>query len=224
MRCTRCDKLAIPQVLGRDPLGRLIFGWCLECLKAEGCTEIELVKSIRQSRSFGAWMSRPLKERVAKPSATAGSGSAAINEGPVRPGTPGLDLLLVRQRYVLVVAALLGLWGLAFLAGALAWVLWPKPVEVGEGLPRTPFFLGLAGGSLLALSGFLLVAGLEATGRGEPIRKATRLVTPVLIAGILLYGIVYHSPRRDPWLVALAFVVLLLGGLAGREKRIRVES
>ncbi len=43
MRCTRCDRLAIPQAVGLSREGLVVFGWCLDCLEETGCTEIEAV-------------------------------------------------------------------------------------------------------------------------------------------------------------------------------------
>ena len=37
MRCTRCDRIAIPQVVARTPENLLVFGWCLACLAEERC-------------------------------------------------------------------------------------------------------------------------------------------------------------------------------------------
>lgn len=33
MRCVRCDRIAVPQVLARLPDGRLAFGWCRNCVR-----------------------------------------------------------------------------------------------------------------------------------------------------------------------------------------------
>lgn len=41
MRCTRCDRIALPQVLARAPDGRLVFGWCPACLASESCVVID---------------------------------------------------------------------------------------------------------------------------------------------------------------------------------------
>src|SRR5262245_16458944 len=41
MRCARCDRIAVPQVLGRAEDGRLVFGWCPLCLVDEGCEPID---------------------------------------------------------------------------------------------------------------------------------------------------------------------------------------
>lgn len=42
MRCTRCDRIAVPQALGRLPDGRLAFGLCVRCLTDEGCEAIRI--------------------------------------------------------------------------------------------------------------------------------------------------------------------------------------
>ncbi len=42
MRCTRCDGLAVPQAVGLDPDGRVIFGWCRSCLAEARCRLVEV--------------------------------------------------------------------------------------------------------------------------------------------------------------------------------------
>lgn len=42
MRCTRCQGFVTPQAIGRDHQDRLIFGWCLRCLREEGCRLISV--------------------------------------------------------------------------------------------------------------------------------------------------------------------------------------
>lgn len=44
MRCARCDRIAVPQALGRTLGGHLVFGWCLDCLEEEGCIEISVAR------------------------------------------------------------------------------------------------------------------------------------------------------------------------------------
>jgi hypothetical protein len=42
MRCTQCDGLAVPQAVGLDPDGRVVFGWCPRCLVENRCTIVEI--------------------------------------------------------------------------------------------------------------------------------------------------------------------------------------
>jgi hypothetical protein len=42
MRCTRCDDLAVPQAVGIAPDGRVVFGWCLQCLADQNCRLVEI--------------------------------------------------------------------------------------------------------------------------------------------------------------------------------------
>lgn len=42
MRCTRCDGLAVPQAVGISEDGRVVFGWCLECLADTHCDLVEI--------------------------------------------------------------------------------------------------------------------------------------------------------------------------------------
>jgi len=57
MRCARCDRLAIPQAVGRMPNGQVVFGWCLDCMEAAGCVRI---KRARGARAFRRRRRRPL--------------------------------------------------------------------------------------------------------------------------------------------------------------------
>src|SRR4051812_17883958 len=41
MRCTRCDGLVVPQAVGIDPEGKVVFGWCLQCLADHRCKLVE---------------------------------------------------------------------------------------------------------------------------------------------------------------------------------------
>jgi hypothetical protein len=50
MRCTRCDRIAVPQALGRLPDDRLAFGYCLRCLVAEGAESIQIARPRRRKR------------------------------------------------------------------------------------------------------------------------------------------------------------------------------
>ncbi|HEX8200868.1 MAG TPA: hypothetical protein VF590_10290 [Isosphaeraceae bacterium] len=42
MRCTRCDRIAVPQAVGLTREGQVVFGWCLTCLAEQGCTLVEI--------------------------------------------------------------------------------------------------------------------------------------------------------------------------------------
>ena len=42
MRCTRCDGLVVPQAVGIDADGRVVFGWCLRCLARSKCRLVEI--------------------------------------------------------------------------------------------------------------------------------------------------------------------------------------
>lgn len=44
MRCARCDRIAVPQAVGRTAGGRVVFGWCLDCLEEEGCTDVVIAR------------------------------------------------------------------------------------------------------------------------------------------------------------------------------------
>src|SRR3954463_14496362 len=41
MRCTRCDGLAVPQAVGIAPNGKVVFGYCPQCLADTNCRLVE---------------------------------------------------------------------------------------------------------------------------------------------------------------------------------------
>lgn len=200
MRCARCDRLAIPQAVGHSPEGLVVFGWCLHCLEEAGCTDIEVVK-------------RP---RVHRPSIR-----------PVLALEPtGLRVTATRwsrQRAVLSVAAILGGWSLVLLALGV-WSVQhppPDPSPLGNGTPM----LFLIGGAATAATSLVLL-GLS-QGR---VLLASRRVCGWVQSGsfllalvILLIGIVFHDPRRDPFVVAAAGLALTLSiGANWQQRRLSV--
>jgi len=42
MRCTRCDGLAVPQGVGIAPSGKVVFGYCRDCLADPKCRLVEV--------------------------------------------------------------------------------------------------------------------------------------------------------------------------------------
>ena len=128
MRCSRCDRPAVPQALGRDGDGRLVFGWCLDCLHAAGCSEIEV------ARGAGS------DPRHLPP--------LFLAHIPARPDA-------TRRRGVRIVALVLTLWSVLLFTGG-AWAIWANsarpPSPMGNG---TPLFL-FAGAVSTALTALLL--------------------------------------------------------------------
>src|SRR3989442_1110962 len=58
MRCTRCDRPAVPQAVGRTPDGLVVFGWCVSCLEETGCLDVRVARHPTPRRPL-ARSSRP---------------------------------------------------------------------------------------------------------------------------------------------------------------------
>lgn len=50
MRCSRCDQIIIRQAIGKTIKGVLVFGWCFDCMRDEGCLEVEVAERSKLSR------------------------------------------------------------------------------------------------------------------------------------------------------------------------------
>ena len=130
----------MPQAVGRTRDGDLVFGWCLDCLKTTGCTEIA----------------------VAHPPRGARSSTRLDLEGP--PGRTFHTGRARRSRVVVLVTSLLAVWGLALLAAGVRLLLKPSegsPSPFGNG---TPVLLLVGGGATLVTSlllGLTLIRAAE---------------------------------------------------------------
>lgn len=199
MRCTRCDRLVLRQVLGRGQGGELIFGWCESCLSREGCqlaSDDTIVLKVKTRKSWRArW------RRVRHGFRQAGR---AILQGD-------------RRLAALGIAGLFAAWALilTFIGGRKL----PGP-RVPNALPNGSGAVFLAGGGMMAV--LSLAVWMSLIGRAERRQVALRLiqVAALIIAiGTLLWGILRHEPRRDPWIVAVVAMGLLVATLARRVER-----
>jgi hypothetical protein len=198
MRCAQCDRLAIPQAVGLSPEGLVVFGWCLDCLEEAGCTEIEVVERRRDRR---------------RPPRVTSLGSIAP-----RPAADRRD----RRRLFLFVTSLLSVWSIVLIAVGIWTIRQPpasNPSPLGNGRPM----LFLAGGAATATTSLLLFVlshGRALLGSRQAwlwVQSASFL----LALAILCAGIVFHDPRRDPFVVAAAGLALGLSvGAHWRERRL----
>lgn len=126
MRCARCDRVVIRQAVGRAPDGRVVFGWCLDCMAEQRCGRIQVA---RGGRLFG--------------------GLKAYRAGR------SLSSQERRARGLAAVAVLLILWGATFAAVG-AWKTWHSgrlgAAAAGRGMP----VVLVIGGAALALAGLTL--------------------------------------------------------------------
>lgn len=197
MRCARCDRLAIPQAVGHSPEGLVVFGWCLHCLEEAGCTDIEVVKRprVRHSLIRPVLTLEPTGLRV------------AANRWS-------------RRKAILGVAAILGGWSLVLLAIG-SWSIQrpppPNPSPLGNGTPM----LFLTGGAATAVTALVLL-GLSQGRALLASRRACGWVQSgsfLLALAILVVGILFHDPRRDPFVVAAAGLALTLSIGANWQQR-----
>lgn len=48
MRCARCDRPLVSQAVGWTVDGLVVFGWCLDCLKATDCRDVQVARPRRR--------------------------------------------------------------------------------------------------------------------------------------------------------------------------------
>ncbi len=206
MRCTRCDSPAVPLSLGRLRDGRLVFGWCRECLVANGCEsldegpEMELVLNRSQARR---------RRRTARRARAAARSPEEVRR------------LILRS-----IAQVLALWALLLAVAGGFLVPGPsaRPTDpVGNGARA---FLLVGSGVMLVIA---LVLGFSARrtvrGRRPTPRRLVPIVSTLMIVVVLVWGIGWHKLSRDPWIVAIVALVLLASVLSRRaDSRGRVAS
>ncbi len=186
MRCTRCDRIAVPQALGVTPDDQLVFGWCVPCLKEVGCTEIVVAGKAQVVKA-------PLQAKRGAEFRDAASYTSAE-----------------RRRGIALVGRLLSCWAL-ILVFAGAW-LSGRPRRstensLGNGSPVLMFVGGL--GSML-LAWVLLSAAVGSS----PARSASlyrRFAAMGLIVATIMIAL-RLGPSLEP---CLARVLLILVGASG---------
>src|SRR5271166_3504297 len=191
MRCTRCDGLAVPQAVGIAPDGRVVFGWCLQCLADKQCRLVEVTAT-------GPWDLRL---------------SFPINE-PARPPLPGDNnpaaVVDQSQWIVAIVAFLMISWGLILLAAGLFSGSRPAPATspLGNG---TAQLLGI-GGAVTAVLGLALmvVASRRNWFPGSFLLALLSWLSLLAALGILATGLLDFQPDRNLQVVAGAGVALTI--------------
>ena len=147
MRCTRCDRLAIPQAVGVTDDDVVVFGWCLACLEEAGCRQIEAAARARR-RSTRLVLTAARRPR--KPRAQDGLPKSHAQVVPDRGHAAE-----ARRRMVAVIVAALSIWGLLLMGAGL--FLFGRqargPVSpTGNGTPALLF----GGGGATVLIGHLI--------------------------------------------------------------------
>lgn len=201
MRCTRCNRPAVPQAVGVTPAGVFVFGWCVVCLEESGCQQIAIARPARHpSTRLALERSIPWAARPAGPP----------------------DPLGNRRRVAVSVALGLTVWGLVLLAAGL--VFWALGLARATQLPSNgvpgmnvggPVLL-IGGGGSTAAVGFLLWALNARLNPRQSARalRVTQALSFLSALAILLAGIVYRAPRRDGLVVGVASAALVVSAAA----------
>jgi len=211
MRCTRCDGLAVPQAVGIAPDGRVVFGWCLQCLADGNCSLVEVPTA-------GPWdlrLSFPIGE-PARPTSSRGHGSAAADQS---------------QWIVAIVAFLMISWGLILLAAGLFSGSRPASVVSPLGNGTSPL-LGIGGAATAVLGLALMVLASRRnwfpSGFLLVLLSWLSLLTGL---GILGYGLLDYLPGRNvPVLLgagialAISLIIRLLERSQKRKLRLAPPS
>jgi len=144
MRCARCDRPAIPQATGFSSQGRIVFGWCLNCLEETGCGEITVNSREVRCSSTRLDYTEPRKPR------------RSVSTRAERQ----VDSIENRFRLLSTVARVLTLWGLVIVLVGVSF-LFRKPLLP----PQSPSVLGngtpallIGGGGSTTLLGLSLWA------------------------------------------------------------------
>ncbi len=205
MRCTRCDRWALPQTVGRTPDDVLVFGWCPDCVREAGCTEVDLAMRLRASHL----PSLQELERAARPAPPASDRDRQTH----REG---------RARMISLVTVVLAAWG-ALLLSAGAW-LFLRPAE-GPASPfgnGTPLLLVVGGAATMTTA---LALGITAFGhvlvRSRRTLRSVRWAAFLFAMAVLVAGILDHVQPRDPYLVLTVALALTVAGFAHSLERRR---
>ncbi len=192
MRCARCDRIAIPQVLARAPDGRLVFGWCPACLASEHCEVVD-TPAVPLTVSSREPISRRLRRlrRVIR-----------LHLRRPRPASAG------RRLAAMGVAGLMTAWALilAFIGGL-------KLARTGDG---RGFMLLTGSGVMALLSLSVWIAVIGRAGGSSVILKVLQVASAIVAFGTLAWGILHHEPAKDPIIVLVAAIALGVSWIARR--------
>ena len=191
MRCTRCDGLAVPQAVGIAPDGRVVFGWCLQCLADKQCRLVEVPAA-------GPWdlrLSLPVS-KPARPPLPGGNNPAA-----------GVDQ---SQWIVAIVAFLMISWGLILLAAGL--FSGSRPASATSPLGNgTAHLLGIGGAATAVLGLTLMVlASRRNWFPGTFLLALLSWLSLLAALGILANGLFDYQPDRNVQVVLGAGMALAI--------------
>ena len=207
MRCTRCDGLAVPQAVGIAPNGRVVFGWCLQCLADKQCRLVEVPAA-------GPWdlrLSFSISEPTRQPLLSGNNSAAAVD----------------RSLWIVAIVAFLMIsWGLILLVAGLFSGSRPGSTTspLGNGSSQ---LLGI-GGAATAVLGLALMVLASRRNWLPGTFLLTLLSWLSLLAGlaILIYGIFYLGPGRNGRVVlgaGVALAISLMTRLLGRSVKLKLN-
>ena len=185
MRCARCDRIAVPQSVGRTPGGLVVFGWCLDCMEESHC-EAVVVAGTRRWRLKTARRQRRPCPRETDPRRKLLSRVA-------------LGLVIWGSLCILTACTLLGLG-------------YPRQASpLGNGTPA----LLLVGGTATGLIGLGFVVYLSAAPDfpRRIVWRVVEWVFFGAAVSILLLAIFRHDPRRNILVVTGAAIALALSAV-----------
>jgi hypothetical protein len=195
MRCACCGRWRRRLRTGRGPDGRLLFDWCAEChadvhFRALGLLPGLAETSPRDPTAMGEGEDEP---------------GAVARQGQTRPHRDDRSLALRALGLLLV------LWGLLLeLVGAGAWLgLGPPDNGIGPTRVNRLQLFSAAGGVMAIVGVWIGLSSLDRESRRRSIARAIEALALGLGLCVLIVGIVFHDPRRDPWIVAVVFVAVI---------------
>ncbi len=197
MRCTRCDRIMIREVLGQDARGRLVFGWCMRCVTETGCVPCE-------------GPALPLRVSPPPPARRLARAVRRCRQR-LRSSDPGVQRRLIAAG----LAGLMCSWGVALgVVGLLRWFD-PGPPSAVSGLGNGTAPMLLTGSTALCLLSLVLGStALATSSRPTGLRAAVGglvgLLTVVAVVGSLSRAI----PAPSGWVLALALIPCLATALA----------
>ena len=185
MRCTRCDRPAVPQAVARTRDGLVVFGWCLDCLEAERCVQIAVATRAHRRKLIGREKAR------------------SSIQPPLREEARG------RMRIQRTIGAVLGAWSLVLVAAGV-WSLRRPDSGLASPLGNGTPILLLVGGLVTGLTGLVVaVTAVEPARRPGMVLRALELGSFVLAVVVMVANILAYDPRHN--IGMLAVVVVLLG-------------
>jgi hypothetical protein len=219
MRCARCDRIAVPQVLAQLPDGRLAFGLCGGCVREDGGVILRVgrIGGRRRLVVGPRRVSRllPRLHDAPTPLAQCLAIRPPVARARPEPATPKATATAPHERSLRGLAGLLAGWGL------MLGVLGLSSPFGHPGAPPGPFGGGspglmLAGAVVTgAVALWIWTAAMAPSRRRRGALRALRHGTAVVALLAIVAGIVRHDPRRDPAVVAVASLALTLSVFAG---------